>query len=718
VFASATTCSSSERRATPRQSSTLPVDVRQRNGVRRYNAAQPLATAMPSKRATTLRAVLVIVPCAAVLLLNASQYWPFISDDALISLRYASRLLEGHGLAWTDGPPVEGYSNLLWVLLTAGIGLFGVDLVAAVRGLGVIAMIVVLFNVAHHYASRASWRTVWLSMVLPCLFLSLSAPIAVWTIGGLEQPLQAALLALSIPWAFTLLDSESPRRETARWLSVVLGLLCLTRPDGPLFAVVAAVSVFVGRRLAARSRPIAHAASVLLGPILCVGGQLLFRLAYYGEVLPNTALVKISGSASHWALGVEYLDSVFRALLPFSAAAIVALAALLIARQPRARASYLATAALAWGGYVAFIGGDVFPAYRHAVPLVVLVAFVLAEAAWLIARQWSSRPRVFYPIAIAALLALVPFVRSQAADKWVQRAKTERWEWQCKDLALTLKQAFGPAQPLLAVTAAGCLPYWSELPALDMMGLSDYYLPRHRPESFGTGMVGHELGDGAYVLSRNPDLIVFDVGAPDPSWRSGAELEKLAEFHARFVPVPLRTEPEGYTATVFMNRYSDRIGVVRTPGSLSVPGYLFTGAGAVAVLNRGGKLVVRPGTGGAVEITLHADEASWSVDAAASRLSAVQSEVRQSGRALTITLRPTGEATSEIEKVVLTNASASGGRLATLRERPHEAGPVYADGGRRIAEDAPGQVRIGQLRPRLEDLGGPGAKQRIRAGER
>ena len=45
------------------------------------------------------------------------HYYPFLSDDALISLRYASRLLQGKGLTWTDGPPVEGYSNLLWTLL-------------------------------------------------------------------------------------------------------------------------------------------------------------------------------------------------------------------------------------------------------------------------------------------------------------------------------------------------------------------------------------------------------------------------------------------------------------------------------------------------------------------------------------------------------------------------------------------------------------------------
>ncbi len=43
-----------------------------------------------------------------VLLFHARRYMPFLSDDALISLRYAQRLVQGHGLTWTDGPACGG----------------------------------------------------------------------------------------------------------------------------------------------------------------------------------------------------------------------------------------------------------------------------------------------------------------------------------------------------------------------------------------------------------------------------------------------------------------------------------------------------------------------------------------------------------------------------------------------------------------------------------
>jgi hypothetical protein len=45
----------------------------------------------------------------------------FVCDDAYISFRYSRHVAEGHGLVYnlSESPPVEGYSNLLWVLWIA-----------------------------------------------------------------------------------------------------------------------------------------------------------------------------------------------------------------------------------------------------------------------------------------------------------------------------------------------------------------------------------------------------------------------------------------------------------------------------------------------------------------------------------------------------------------------------------------------------------------------
>ena len=71
--------------------------------------------------------VFAVVLCLllAMLFLHARAYLPFLSDDALISLRYAQRLAEGKGLTWNDGERVEGYTNFLWTVACAGLRTLG-----------------------------------------------------------------------------------------------------------------------------------------------------------------------------------------------------------------------------------------------------------------------------------------------------------------------------------------------------------------------------------------------------------------------------------------------------------------------------------------------------------------------------------------------------------------------------------------------------------------
>jgi hypothetical protein len=88
-------------------------------GLRPWSASSPpqvksyanLAERLSSHRAAIAVALVLLVSLGS-LYAHARHYLPFLADDALISLRYANRLLEGNGLTWTDGHPVEGYSNL------------------------------------------------------------------------------------------------------------------------------------------------------------------------------------------------------------------------------------------------------------------------------------------------------------------------------------------------------------------------------------------------------------------------------------------------------------------------------------------------------------------------------------------------------------------------------------------------------------------------------
>jgi len=79
---------------------------------------------------------LALAAICAIYLAHVSMY-DFISDDAFIALRYARNLIQGHGLVFNPGERVEGFTTLLWVLLLAGVGSLGMDLLAWSRILGV-----------------------------------------------------------------------------------------------------------------------------------------------------------------------------------------------------------------------------------------------------------------------------------------------------------------------------------------------------------------------------------------------------------------------------------------------------------------------------------------------------------------------------------------------------------------------------------------------------
>lgn len=525
------------------------------------------------------------------LVLHALRYLPFIADDALISLRYAQRLLAGQGLTWTVGERVEGYSNLLWVLAVAGLGRLGVDLIAAARILGFLGMGAAIAAVI--YAHLPTTLRAAVPVLLAVLYLPLSGPVAVWSIGGLEQPFVAAWLGWAVVLTYPLLD-----RPTVSWASmqapgICLALLCVTRPDGVLFVAgtMFAILVIHGLRREGLRRAIGLAAL----PLLFTLAQLAFRLSYYESWVPNTALVKFAPSISHTWVGLRYLGAGAASLLPLIVLAAGSVFLSFRRKSGRARMTLLCLLTAVWVAYVAVVGGDIFPAWRHFVPLLVLLVLMVAEGARWVGGLVGTQSYATARTGGALLLGLFFFL--QWNDQGNARAVFERWEWDGRVIGRLFKKAFGARQPLLAVDAAGALPYWSELPALDMLGLNDGYIPRHPPARPQRTNLGHDLGDGKYVLKRAPDLVVFGLatGGAGALFRSGREMQADPSFARHYTLVVFEGIEHGRSvrAQVWVRRQSERIGIRRSGGQIIVPGFLLNdGPESAARLGKKGALIL------------------------------------------------------------------------------------------------------------------------------
>jgi len=537
---------------------------------------------------------------AAVVALRGSSYLPFFADDSFISLRYAQRFFHGQGLTWTDGERVEGYSNLLWVLVVGFFGrLSGERYVGAARVVGIAS---VAIAAASLLAFRGHRRRAWLGGALAAAVIVQAPAVAVWSVGGLEQPLALALLAFALGAAThetvagaSLFPMARPVRRAA---AVAFALLCLTRPDGILLAALtSAVLLAVALAAPPRRERVRDVVALALPSLATWLGQLLFRLAYYRDWVPNTAYAKVAFTPNRLREGLDYVAAGVRSMPLLGVSAGLGLALLFTPRRPRAAPLLLVH--LGWAAYVAVIGGDIFPAYRHLLPLLVTSALLLREA-WLFALSQGGRMAVLGGVGLAAVV-VVGCWSAERRDPEIARGHEERWEWEAEPVGGFLKRAYGAKKPLMAVDAAGALPYFAETPALDMLGLNDRYMAHHRPADFGHGPLAHELGDGAYVLDRRPDLILFCLpwGNVAPCTRSDRELVALPAFHELYALTEIEAVDPHVRRAQIWTRRDGALGVVRTSSAVRVPALLFTREGGEPArlgADASVELVLSPGT--------------------------------------------------------------------------------------------------------------------------
>lgn len=158
-----------------------------------------------------------------------------------------------------------------------------------------------------------------------------------------------------------------------------------------------------------------------------------------------------------------------------------------------------------WGVYVWMVGGDNLVGGRMLIPVLPLLF------SGLVLMIKHALPRYGWALGIITLAAIVTFY-GYTQDDFVS-AHTDRWRrnFPIRQAAgLYLKENF-PKDTLVAVNPAGIIPYYSELPTIDMLGLNDPYISHYGNRDYSLDY-GHQAGDGKYVLSRKPDVILFGGG--------------------------------------------------------------------------------------------------------------------------------------------------------------------------------------------------------------
>ena len=470
-------------------------------------------------------------------------YWALGTDavdDAYISLRYAQNAIRGHGLVFNPGERVEGFTNFMWTALMIPLEGARVDVGRASMVIGALFGIAILWLVVRFTDTLGAPRTIgWLAALL----LAADGSFVLWSISGLETPL---FTFLTLAGAILYVQEQDERRKTTDYpLSFVLrlssdfptsgiffALAAMTRPEGLLvFAITvahqAAWRIITERRLLT-GRDLARvvAFGVIFAPYW------LGRWWYYKSFLPNSfhAKVSASGPAAQIARGWNHLAQFvgvhlsWIVILPPIAVVLSALRSV-VSKRLSFWTTYFIAIIIPYAAYIVYVGGD-WSVGRLFVPL--LPFFYLLFSTGLVdmwttlvetrRRKWGKLGQDkkwnvsgwLVGLGIGVLVGSVWFASSWSGEYgiYIQSFDAGR----ASEARVTMGRWLGahlPKGTLIAVDAAGQIPYFSALPAIDMFGINDLHIGRLQIATLGQGTPGHEKFDLVYVITRQPEYVII-----------------------------------------------------------------------------------------------------------------------------------------------------------------------------------------------------------------
>lgn len=265
---------------------------------------------------------------------------------------------------------------------------------------------------------RLSGPGVWLVPFGSLIVLALR-PFWEFATSGLEMGLLLGWIGASF-WALvTFVLAPASQRSAWRFpLAVLLGLGPVIRPDIALFSVCFMVALLVAD---AEGRWPGRVALLATGLAIPIAYQ-VFRMGYYGALIPNTAIAKSAGTA-RWDRGLDYLWNLihpYRLEIPLALVA-VALIVTLSGLWANERRLFVVVASpvvagLAHGTYVVGIGGDFMHA-RLLLPALFAVAMPVAIVA--VARPWALAGAVGFAVwAAVSMVALqAPNLEGEVNDE-------------------------------------------------------------------------------------------------------------------------------------------------------------------------------------------------------------------------------------------------------------------------------------------------------------
>lgn len=300
----------------------------------------------------------------SIIAVDGNRYFSLF-DDAMISMRYAWNFSHGNGLVWNPGERVEGYTNFLMTLIMSIATLLFNEkyAVLAVQVFGILTVILIVWQARKLYQLVAEDNsTPLLSNIFPVSVI-LYYPLSYWPLMGMETGLVTLFLLLSLNAIIRFDESDE---NSQLFLSALFASLSyLTRMDAVL--IVPPIMLFLLTRSAGWKQRFLNCIKFGLVALILPLMHMAFRYLYYGELMPNTYYLKLTGLAT-----TDRLRAGLRFTYPFltSTLPLWIFAGLNTILNINRRKLMLFTSAVLFVIYQIWVGGDAWSYWRMVTPIV------------------------------------------------------------------------------------------------------------------------------------------------------------------------------------------------------------------------------------------------------------------------------------------------------------------------------------------------------------
>ncbi len=441
------------------------------------------------------------------------KYW-WLDDDAMISMKYARNLADGFGLVWNPGDRVEGYTNFLWTLYMALVHLLPIP--TSKTSLVVLVTNIALAIATVPYIVRIIRQLDGNNLVVIATLVGyvFNRGLLAWTAAGFETALLTFLFIMLIYRIIEESRLSQPKIQTYAYIAI----MSLVRADAAVLSVLLYGTSFILNK--ERKTVFFYSAVSLIFPI----AHEVFRIYYYGDILPNTAYLKTQNWNGKYLAGLKYILDFIK---NYSIMIIFAVTALALTRTKEFRCLF--SIVTLYMIYVASVGGDTYPSFRFllpVLPLLMILAFTGIQRLKLesLFKFLTETPKKDQTkkyqltsqklILIKAALAILCLVTSPLVVLGYSRLLVPRTiAINNITIGLSLKNNTSPSDKV-AGFFAGLVFYFTDNYAIDLLGKSDRYIAK-LPTFPGSMKPGHNKFDFDYSLGKlQPDYVVSNFKLP------------------------------------------------------------------------------------------------------------------------------------------------------------------------------------------------------------